>query len=243
MIVRSLGVADDDLASAARFLELRRPGWGDQLFAEYRAVLETLERFPQLYPLVEDALTRMAQARRFDDHFVDVLHAWIDVYDRHPAPASLSTDGYDAGFVAAMAKAAATALPAYQRVVLACKPPATAGAAFARGTRCVAIGRTMLDSGTTLVARSIGFALLRNLDAATDADRAAKRDLDWYAANVMQGTGEDGNVRDALAHESDWRRMDDEIEVMKSALGRAGLPTQAPDGWMPRSKPGAVAAG
>lgn len=194
-------------------------------------------------PLVEDALTRMAQARRFDDHFVDVLHAWIDVYDRHPAPASLSTDGYDAGFVAAMAKAAATALPAYQRVVLACKPPATAGAAFARGTRCVAIGRTMLDSGTTLVARSIGFAILRNLDAATDADRAAKRNLDWYAANVLHGTGEDGNVRDALAHESDWRRMDDEIEVMKSALGRAGLPTQAPDGWMPRSKPGAVAAG
>jgi hypothetical protein len=101
----------------------------------------------------------------------------------------------------------------------------------------------MLERGDTLIARSIGFAILRNLDAVTDADRAVKRDLDWYSANVLHGTGEDGNARDALAHESDWRRMNDEIDVLKSALHRAGLPTEAPEGWTPPSRSGAVAAG
>jgi hypothetical protein len=185
---------------------------------------------------VDDALVRMAEARRFNDHFVDVVHAWIDVYDRHVPPASLSTDAYDAGFVAAFAKAAATALPAYQYVVRACKPSATQRGELERAAPCEALGRTMLQHGDTLIARSIGFAVLRNLDAATDADRAAKRDLDWYSANVLRGTGEDGEARDALAHESDWRRMDDEIDVLKSALRRAGLPTEAPQGWAPPSR-------
>ena len=100
----------------------------------------------------------------------------------------------------------------------------------------------MLQRGNTLIARSIGFAILRNLDAVTEADRTAKRDLDWYRANVLHGTGEDGDVRDALAHESDWRRMDDEIDVIKSALRRAGLPTEAPEGWTPSSSTGVAAA-
>jgi hypothetical protein len=101
----------------------------------------------------------------------------------------------------------------------------------------------MLERGDTLIARSIGFAILRNLGVATDADRAAKRNLEWYTANVARGTGEDGDSRDALAHESDWRRMDDEIDVLKSALRRAGLPTEAPEGWTPPSRTQAVAAG
>jgi hypothetical protein len=189
---------------------------------------------------VDDALARMAQARRFDDHFVDIVHAWIDVYDRHPPPASLSTDAYDAGFVTAFAKAAATAMPAYQAIVNACKPRAEGPD---RAASCTTAGRVMLERGDTLIARSIGFAILRNLDAATEADRAAKRNLEWYQANVLSGTGENGDARDALAHESDWRRMSDEIDVLKSALRRAGLPTEAPEGWNPPSKPQATTAG
>ena len=192
---------------------------------------------------VDDALARMAESRTFNDHFVDVVHAWIDVYDRHPPPAPSPTEAYDAGFVNAMAKAAATALPAYQFVVLACKPPTSADAGFARRAPCTAAGRTMLQRGGTLVARSIGFAVLRNLDEATDADRAANRDLAWYRANILSGTGKEGDVRNALAHESDWRRMDDEIEVVKSALHRAGLPTGAPEGWEPKPQANAVAKG
>lgn len=184
----------------------------------------------------DDALRRMAESRRFDDHFAGVLHAWLDVYDRHPIPPGLSADVYGTGFVAAMARAAATALPGYEDIVHACKPPATEGATFERTAPCTAIGHTMLHRGTTLVARSIGFVVLRNLDAATEDDRTAKRNTDWYIAHPLEGKGysmnpAEANPRDALAYESDWRRMDDEIEVVKAALQRAGLPTEAPDGW------------
>jgi hypothetical protein len=179
----------------------------------------------------DDALTRMAESRRFDDHFVGVVHAWLDAYDRHPPPPGISTDNYSAGFVVAFAKAAATALPAYQGIVRVCKPPAADGAAFERAGRCATVGRTMLHHGTTMIAQSIGFAILRELDVANDDDRAANRNVEWYRANALSGTGYESNPRDALAYESDWRRMDDEIDVARSALHRAGLPTEAPSGW------------
>ena len=183
---------------------------------------------------VDDALTHMAEARRFDDHYIDTAHAWIDVYDRFPPPANLPTDdGYDAAFVAAIAKGAATAQPAYQTVIFACKPPAADSADFERAARCTKIGRVMLDRATTLVARSIGFAVLGNLEAVTEADRNAKRNLDWYRAHPMQGTGYDSNPRDALAFESDWRHMNDEVDIARAALDRAGIPTEAPEGWTP----------
>jgi hypothetical protein len=181
---------------------------------------------------VDDALTQMAQARRFNDHFIDIVHAWVDVYDRHPPPTSL-TDVYDAGFVAAFARAAATAMPGYRVLLETCKPPVTDSTPFEPAASCTAIGHTMLDRGDTLIARSLGFAILRDLGVASDADRTAKRNIEWYVANATHGTGEDGEARDALAHESDWRRMDDEIDVAKSALHRAGLPTEAPEGWTP----------
>ena len=56
MNVRVLEPAEDDLRFAVRRLERARPRWGDRLLAEYRNALENIERFPQLYPLVEDEL-------------------------------------------------------------------------------------------------------------------------------------------------------------------------------------------
>jgi len=190
---------------------------------------------------IDDALAHMAQARRFDDHFVDIVHAWLDVYDRHPPPASLATEAYDAGFVAAFAKAAATAIPAYNPLVLACKPTAGGDVAFSRAPNCTAVGRIMLDRANSLVARSIGFSILKNLGVATDADRAAKRTIAWYYANAMRGTGEDGNARDALAYEADWRRMSDESDVKRNALRRGGLTIEPPAGWDPHASSGDVA--
>lgn len=54
MNIRTLPVAEDELAAAARRLERARPRWGGRLLSEYHAALENVERFPQLYPLVED---------------------------------------------------------------------------------------------------------------------------------------------------------------------------------------------
>ena len=86
----------------------------------------------------------------------------------------------------------------------------------------------MLRRGKTLIARRIGFVMVRDVDALTDADRAAERDLDWYRFN---GATDDPSLIAALAHEDDWRRLDDEIEVIRNRLRRERLPTVAPEGW------------
>lgn len=179
---------------------------------------------------VDDALARMAESRRFDDHFADTVHAWISVYDRYPPPSAPADEsyGYDPGFVAAFAHAAAVAMPSYQHIVAACKPSAEPEIGVHRAQRCEKTGHLMLYRGTTLIARRIGFVLVRNLGVLDDADRAADRDLDWYRFN---GATEEPSIIDALAHEDDWRRLDSEIEVIRNRLRRSHLPTSAPDGW------------
>jgi hypothetical protein len=189
---------------------------------------------------IDDALTRMAGSRRFDDHFADTVHAWISVYDRYPPPPVPVEEsyGYDPGFVAAFAHAAAVAMPSYQHIVAACKPSASHEIDAVRASRCEKAGHLMLYRGTTLIARRIGFVLVRNLGVLDDADRAADRDLDWYRFN---GAGEEPSIIDALAHEDDWRRLDDEIDVIKNRLRRSHLPTVAPDGWSLPDHPAAAA--
>ena len=196
---------------------------------------------------VADALAHMADSQRFDDHFIDTAHAWLEAYDRYP-PATPLVDVADgrtyrtAGFTAAFAKAAAVAMPSYSMLVETCKATRARGDSAA-AAHCATAGRMMLFHGNTLIATHIGFAVLRILDVASEADRAARRDLDWYSANVLKGIGyDDGDAFAARAYESDWRRMDDEIEVIKSALRRAGLPTEAPQGWQSASSTTAVAA-
>ncbi len=189
---------------------------------------------------VDESIARMAQSRRFDDHFIDIVHAWIDVYDRHPPPPVpiAESDGGDPGFVEAFAHAAAAAMPAYQDVILACKPASGQALAPDRRAQCDKAGHLMLGRGTSLIARHIGFVVVRNVDALTDVDRAAKRDLDWYQ---FKGVPENASVIDWLQHEDDWRRLDDEIDVIRNRLRRNGIPDAAPEGWSPPDHP--VASG
>ena len=184
------------------------------------------------------ALARMATSPRFDEHFADALHAWLAACDRHPPaqPLPAVPDGktaMSAAFAMAMARTTAIAMPSYGTITTACNP-AKSVLDDRRRAQCEAIGRLMARQSSTLVARGIGFAVLRNLDALTDADRAENRNLDWYRAHILEGTGYyDGNVAAAAAYEKDWRRLDDEIMVMRNAIQRVGLPTEAPAGWTP----------
>src|SRR4051812_45942514 len=92
---------------------------------------------------VADALARMAASRRFDDHYLDTAHAWFEAYDRHP-PATPLPDVADgrsqrsAGFVGAIAKAAAVAMPAYVPLTSSCKSAPAAGADADQPAHCLA---------------------------------------------------------------------------------------------------------
>ncbi|GAA0710745.1 hypothetical protein GCM10009105_12140 [Dokdonella soli] len=196
--------------------------------------------------LVDDALAHMASSARYDDHFADTLHAWIDVYDRFPMPDSILATEFLAptpqtprttsqsmlSSTSALAQAAAIAMPAYHTLITACKPGTGDGDSWQRHAYCEDAGRLMLGKGKTLIARSIGFAVLRNLGRFTAADQQERRNLDWYMHAGIELFGDDGRDADALAaYQVDWRNLDDEIEVIRRALRRAGLPDEAPAGW------------
>ena len=185
---------------------------------------------------VDDALAHMAASTRSDPHLTDALHAWFEVYERNPPPRSLfveSADADSAVFVAAMARTAALALPAYQPLLLACKPSADVDLDAMRAADCATVGHLMTHHATSLIGRSIGFALLRNLGVATDEDKTARRNLDWLMQNIGDAT--DKNALAAQAHQADWVNLDNEYEIMQRALRRAGLPVEAPDGWQPHA--------
>jgi hypothetical protein len=177
------------------------------------------------------AFARIAASTRSDEHFLDLLRAWMTVYDAHPAPAILfdsPADADAASFELAVSYAAAFAIPAYSSLISACKPQDSADAERAR--RCGAAGRLMADHSTSLGGRSIGAGLLR----AVDAGEEERREANWIVLHVAQATGFD--VKDSLAMQAyiaDVRHLDDEQEIARRALRRAGVSETAPPDWNP----------
>lgn len=202
--------------------------------------------------LAENAIAHMASSVRYDDHFADTLHAWLDVTDRFPLPnsalaLSFKQDAPDAsqetlqsiaGFTSALAQAAAMAATGYQSLSTYCKPGKDNNGHWPRDAYCEDTGRLMLDKGKTLIARLIGFAVLRNLNRITATDQQERNNLNWYMDRMLEASGYKSMHSAAIeAYQADWRNLDDEIAVIKRALRRAGLPDAAPTGWIRPSGP------
>lgn len=197
--------------------------------------------------LAEDALAHMASSARYDDHFADTLHAWLDVTDRFPPSNSALAPSFNqgargksqkalqsmTGFLLALAQSAATAMPRYQPLTTYCKPGTDNVDHWPRFAYCEDAGRLMLGKGETLIARLIGFAILRNLGRTTAVDQQEKNNLSWYIARMVEASAYESSDNTAIeAYQADWRNLDDEIEIRKRALRRAGLPDTAPAGWI-----------
>lgn len=69
MKVRALDSVEADLDRIARYLERERPGWGFKFVDVYDAVYATIERLPQLYPLVDDGYPPHEIRNAILDHF------------------------------------------------------------------------------------------------------------------------------------------------------------------------------
>ena len=186
---------------------------------------------------VDDALAHMAAATRYDDHFGEAVRAWMAVYDRYPLRVAGQVSAGEA-FAAAIAKAGAFALPAYLPFSTACKSREDQPITAQRRANCTAAGRLLLQSGTTLVARSIGSMLLTKPgdDALTAEDRATLRQLDWLRHQGAQLLPHDNPDSPELrAYAADWHALGDEVEVITRAQRRAGLATEPPRDWVPPS--------
>lgn len=190
---------------------------------------------------VSEALANIAASDRFDLHFGDLLHAWMAVYDRYPPDEDISSvsreEGFSGSFVTAMASVSAMALPAFQSLIKICKDESASADIRAS---CLGAGHLMLHEGKTLVARDIGFVLLRNLgnDVLSGADLALHCDRNWYswqgAAHAM-GSSE-ANRQWNAAFEAAWRDQSSEIVAIQHVLKQLGISSEPPPGWtMPKS--------
>ncbi|MEO7198623.1 MAG: hypothetical protein ABIY56_00220, partial [Dokdonella sp.] len=195
--------------------------------------------------LRDDALARMAASTHFDEHFGDIVHAWIEVYTRFPPmPAQHPGLSSDDVVTMALAHSFGIATPAYSVLMQTCRPLADADvkpdeadmsrSRELRSAQCERIGRLMLNTADTMMTRTIGYVVLQSLgqDRLSEADRAMKRDLSWYTYALAEEIQLDEHPSAMDAFSNDWRSQRSEIEVITRALRRAGLAVTAPADWV-----------
>jgi hypothetical protein len=184
----------------------------------------------------ESALLRAAGAARFDDHHMDLLHAWLDVYARlqdatTPLP---SNSPWSDRYAAAQAHSLADDGPAWKRLVDRCREGSPEAAIRRRA--CADLGVLMSSEGSSLVSRTIGFAILRDANGGTlDApEQAAQRQLEWYVHAQGHAFDRDPgpDPEQIAAIERDALAANDEVAFVRDSLRRVGAALQPPDGWV-----------
>jgi hypothetical protein len=190
---------------------------------------------------IDEALARMATSRRYDDHFGDVMRAWLDVYERYPMPEDLvrrsshnaSFSKETVAFAGALAQAAATAMPNHSALITVCRTDKANTQNWSRNAYCADIGHLMSTSASTLLSRKMGFAVLRLSGNVSEDDVQRARDLDWlWQQETTIVNGEMISPSHFAAQANDWRASGDEIEVLKRELTRAGIPLTPSPGWI-----------
>ncbi|HEY2344779.1 MAG TPA: hypothetical protein VGH80_02725 [Xanthomonadaceae bacterium] len=205
-------------------------------------------------PAVEDAkdeaatdaaLARMAQATTYDDHLGDAQKAWMDAFARYPLPAPRTAEAakytplatvYEVANDLTKDTSASFAHPSFGGINTDCDRRRNPAASPQRFRDCAQIGRTILAHSGSLLGYMFGRDLLRISGQATPADIEMARIYRWQIDNWFQprlGMLEDPEEVNAIA--DDWGHADNEIEVMRIELTRAGIALVPPRGWWPHS--------
>jgi len=199
--------------------------------------------------VVDRALNRMASSSRFDGHFTDLSRALLDAYQRTPPAATVAAqdDPFRSASVAPYAYAAAitsaTALPAFQDLLNACRVDPLTGANTQRSIDCAAAGRLMAARSDTLIASRIGLTMLRLSRTFSDDDVSQARTQDWlreqFTTKLLASAGspDESSAEDMITYQSDWIETGSEVEAMRRAVARAGIPVTPPDDWTDKLSP------
>ena len=196
---------------------------------------------------ITDALERIAASSHFDEYFTATAFEWRKFLLGFPLPepgvvanaGKLTTE--QMAMIAAIARAAATAMPSYSSPISACKSkeqPLTAD----RREACLAAGRLILNESNTLMSRQIGVALLRlaEADDAAEINRNTKYFMEEYSlASIAELEDPDKFER----WQADWLQTGNEIQAARNMLIRAGIPLLPPADWQPAPNPYTTDAG
>jgi hypothetical protein len=189
---------------------------------------------------VDAAIAGIAGKTRYDDHLIDFWLSYRNALAARPMPSSLvemlaKDFGGTADLnsarqvvesVAAMSFAAALPLP-MQNLMHACDPARHPQAPVARFENCARIGRGIVQSDSSLMSKMLGSALVRVSGFEDEADRAARRTLEWRqdAANKLL------DQRDYQGYFTDLASTRSETRAQELLLSRHGIPLAPPQRW------------
>jgi hypothetical protein len=181
---------------------------------------------------VDDALARMAMAKRADDRRGEEIAAWRAIHLAHPDeldadPSSLPPEQRVLGEALAhemLSTGFGSALES------ACKPDASSDHPWQRLGHCIEAGLLLARKGNSFTLRDEGIAMLEAAGATGDDLATLVREIEWLKANSATiFFGDDGDKLDFVM--ADWNGAPTEIEATMHRLARLGLPSTPPVGW------------
>jgi hypothetical protein len=131
-----------------------------------------------------------------------------------------------------MAMAYAAALPIdFVSLSRACDRSRAPEPSVARREACARIGRGILASDSWIMTKRLGAMLVRVSGLQGDADREARRSLDWRLQASVELLGEKARPSELTAYFADLASTSSETRAMELLLARHGRPMEPPAGW------------
>lgn len=195
---------------------------------------------------IEAVLAGARDATRYETHGYDQIRLMTSVFRQWPMSEDEMGSDYSNKFQGEEAQAAASAfgiwaafgIPAYQKLVLACRDEALEST-LTRRDDCLHVGKVLASNSSDLLSRGIGISILEHA-ANTPEDIALattlRRNKEWQQHHYFEVFTED---RDETQYISDMLRLlktpgvDNEIELMEVALREKGIALVPPEDWQP----------
>lgn len=185
---------------------------------------------------LDDALSRMAAARRADDHLGEEITLWRKVYATRPMEDWQKDPGMTpqaAALYRALMQTYGSSSAAWG-LKKACTPDAQSERTWQRLGWCADAGRLLAGKGNSFVLRELGLDLLETSGAKSDEIAELRRQFDWlqtHEASPMDAFGD--SAKDLAADlAADWQGAPNEIAAAERRLDRTGQPRTAPAGWI-----------
>jgi hypothetical protein len=188
---------------------------------------------------IDDALARMASARRADDHLGDEVAAWARAYAAHPVASPFEDATTDAATPSdalsqAVRRTALRSSPVEAAVEEACTPAADNDRTWRRLGWCADAGVLLATHGNSFGLRALGLKMLTAAGATREDLADLQRQFDWLKANAASPMQNGEAFSDAPADRAaDWNAAPSEIGATERRLKRLGKPLAPLPGWAP----------
>ena len=194
---------------------------------------------------IDAEIARIAAAERYDDHFVEFWRGYRKAIAARPMPVVVA-ESFQPGSAkasgAAAARDQASAVMAMGSAVALPLPMAALSRACRRADHpqldpkrfedCARIGRGIMASDSSVISKMMGSALVRMSGLEDDADRQARRALDWRQAVAAKAV-DDRRPGSLAAYFADLDATGSETRAQELAMSRDGFALDPPADWKP----------